>query len=150
MRFKLISLIVAVIFIVSACGSNDTASSPDSPSSKGQVYSSLEEVKALGKPMKCMWENPINKGTFWAFGEKSKTESLVGPTTFFLLDDGTYRYTWQSGANQGTKIRTATQKAMEAESGARKQGSVFLCEETSLTPSFFVPPADVNFFDVGG
>ncbi|KHO51108.1 MAG: hypothetical protein QT07_C0005G0062, partial [archaeon GW2011_AR16] len=73
----LLMLLLSVLFLV-GCSSSE---------SKGQVYNSLDEVKALGKSMKCMWENPINKGTFWAFGEKSKTESLVGPTTFFLLDD---------------------------------------------------------------
>ena len=136
----LLMLLLSVLFLV-GCSSSE---------SKGQVYNSLDEVKALGKSMKCMWENPINKGTFWAFGEKSKTESLVGPTTFFLLDDETYRYTWQSGANQGTKIRTAVQKTMEAQSGAKKEGGAFLCEETTLTNNFFTPPTDVNFFDVGG
>ena len=135
----LLMLLLSVLFLV-GCSSSE---------SKGQVYNSLDEVKALGKPMKCVWENPINKGTFWAFGEKSKTESLVGPTTFFLLDDGTYRYTWQSDANQGTKIRTSVQKVMEAQ-GAKKTGGAFLCEETTLTNNFFTPPTDVNFFDVGG
>ena len=135
----LLILLLSVLFLV-GCGSSE---------SKGQVYNSLDEVKALGKPMKCVWENPINKGTFWAFDGKSKTESLVGPTTFFLLDDGTYRYTWQSGANQGTKIRTSVQKAMEAQSGAKKEGGAFRCEETTLTNNFFTPPGDVNFFDVG-
>src|SRR3989338_4216051 len=70
----LLILLLSVLFLV-GCGSSE---------SKGQVYNSLDEVKALGKPMKCVWENPINKGTFWAFDGKSKTESLVGPTTFFL------------------------------------------------------------------
>ena len=78
-----------------------------------------------------------------------KTETIFGDKTFFLTDDGTYRYTWTAGMPKGTKISTAYQKQLEQQSGVQKILGEYMCEETEIPSETFKAPEGISFIDVG-
>lgn len=117
---------------------------------EGKTYATLAEIKAEQTPMKCTWTTPQGgSGMARIFGDFMRTESMFGGNTFYMTDDGVYRYAWTKGSGQGTKIRTDLQKKMEAEAGNEKIRGEYYCINEAIPDEGFAPREGINYVDVG-
>ncbi len=173
MNNKVIGAIVVVVLIgliaYFAWGKKDNSNSVESttqstdttqPAEQSTVSpQSLKDLLASGTAQKCTFSDSGSQGTFYvssgkARGDFSSTSEGKVMTTHMIMD-GQTTYFWTEGSTQGFKTMVAAGTAAAAPPTGQNQGVDpnkkvdYSCSGWSADSSMLVPPASVQFTDLG-
>ena len=135
----------------------------------GKIKGSLEDLFARGQSMECTYsqeqEGMATKGKIYVAGKKVRADfKMTRPDgnkiDSYMIQDGGYAYIWTSQSSQGTKMKIEEEMENRQEGAEIKEEmGEFSWEEMEIDyscsawredPSYFTPPAQVEFIDLGG
>lgn len=153
--------------LVTSDDASDMANSNESSDSGQGSFSSL---LALGKSVKCTYNGTLPSGTmsgtFYTDGNqhfRMETTNTTEQGTLALntINDSEYTYSWGEGPTGAMAIKVANNKTPAASPTGQTEtppaspegidlssNISYDCSAWSADPSFFTPPADVDFMDM--
>ncbi len=134
----------------------------------GKISGTLKDLLVRGTPMECTYayavEGLTTSGTLYLSGKKVRgnfetTQGDGQPIESGMVQDGEYVYIWSSQQPQGTKMKITDADLDETGSeGLAEEYDPMSFEEMNIDysckawredASFFAPPAEIEFLDLG-
>lgn len=174
MKFSTLLVLGSSLILLSGCtwmqqtAEVATPEEQTQPTENEQRTWSLQEAMTSGQAMRCTYNDGQGEVTSLVKGDRVRVEGVHMGTnkgTGWMINDGTWMYTWADGEKKGTKFNVADMKAMaedlkntpgmgdlqNPEQWANDVATKYQveCQPATASDDDFVPPADIEFQDMG-
>jgi len=159
---QIIGIIAAIIILGAAAyfftkGQNNLIpSDSNNGEEKSSVAGKLADIFNLGQNVTCTYSSPEGSGTMYVSGDRFRADfSTPDGMTGSVIGDKDYTYIWNSGMEQGYKMKNESESLegdLEGNEASKEffdpeQNVDYECKPWTVNSSMFQVPTDREFID---